>query len=148
MIKKIFGYIIGILELIGFRYPVEKYKSQVSDSLWRGSRDTDLEMFKLIVNLCAEKQIDKTKIPVIRIPIIDNTIPTKEQVEFFLEITRNDKWFPIYVHCEAGKGRTGIMVAIYRVKQQGWLIEDAIIEAKKFGLSLEHQENFIKNYCK
>lgn len=35
---------------------------------------------------------------------------------------------PVFIHCEHGKDRTGMMVALYRVKYEGWTIEDAYFE--------------------
>ena len=35
---------------------------------------------------------------------------------------------PVYVHCEHGKDRTGLLVALYRVKYEGWDIESAYTE--------------------
>jgi hypothetical protein len=54
-----------------------------------------------------------------------------EHVAHFLAITRTQAK-PIYVHCRAGKNRTGVMVAAYRVFN-GATIEDAIAEMGRYG---------------
>lgn len=40
---------------------------------------------------------------------------------------------PVFVHCMLGKDRTGLALAIYRVKKHGWTVNDAIAEAKRYG---------------
>lgn len=54
-----------------------------------------------------------------------------EHVAHFLAITRTQAK-PIYVHCRAGKNRTGVMVAAYRVFN-GAGIEDAVAEMGRYG---------------
>lgn len=40
---------------------------------------------------------------------------------------------PSFVHCRYGSDRTGLAVALYRIKHNGWQCGPAINEAKKFG---------------
>jgi hypothetical protein len=49
------------------------------------------------------------------------------------------------VHCEAGTGRTGVMIACYGL-QQGWDTADAGQEARNFGCSMPDQIAFIQQY--
>lgn len=152
------GVAVGYLEMIGFKYPVRKYREQVSDSLWRGSRlDTaavgELKEagFSLIVNLCAENDNDNKpatywKIKALHIPIMDNQPPKTAQVVEFLKAVGDPMNQPAYVHCEAGKGRTGVMVACYRIVAQNWDVETAIKEADGFGMAMPNQEDFIRKF--
>lgn len=39
---------------------------------------------------------------------------------------------PVYVHCKLGKDRTGLAIALYRIKS-GWSSDAAFSEAKKYG---------------
>jgi hypothetical protein len=40
---------------------------------------------------------------------------------------------PIYVHCEHGRDRTGLVIALYRVRYEGWTAERAAAEMRAFG---------------
>jgi len=41
---------------------------------------------------------------------------------------------PTFVHCRHGKDRTGVAIALYRILVQGWNVDSAISEAKRFGI--------------
>ncbi len=40
---------------------------------------------------------------------------------------------PVFIHCHQGADRTGALVALYRILQQGWSREDAITEMVEGG---------------
>jgi hypothetical protein len=83
------------------------------------------------------------KMQTAHISIVDNTPPTSDQVtELLAQLARSAT--PVYVHCEAGVGRTGVMVACYRMSQ-GWTLADALGEAKLFGCQMPDQLAFIEN---
>lgn len=54
--------------------------------------------------------------------------PEDEDVEAFLRIATDPARRPVFVHCQHGADRTGMMVAIYRMVVQGWSADDAIAE--------------------
>ncbi len=71
----------------------------------------------------------------IRIPVIDHAFPTTDQLVEFLELATQAENQPVYVHCNAGKGRTGVFVGAYRMAVDGWSSEAAYEEARSFGVS-------------
>ena len=151
--------LVGVGELAGLRYPVSKYEFKVSDGLTRGSRIDDpkgydklvKQGFKGIVDLTLEGTNDATAgkkagLNTLNVKILDNSAPTQKQVKQFLDFATDPKNSPCYVHCEAGKGRTGVASACYRMAVEGWSPEKAIAEAKKFGCTLPDQVEFLQKF--
>ncbi|MFT3714148.1 MAG: dual specificity protein phosphatase family protein [Archangium sp.] len=151
--------LVGVAELVGLRYPVSKYEFKVSEGLTRGSRIDDdqgyaslkKQGFKGIVDLTLEGTKDaklgkKAGLNTFNVPILDNSAPTQKQMKDFLDFATKPANSPCYVHCEAGKGRTGVAVACYRMAVEGWPPEKAAAEAKKFGCTLPDQQDFIAQF--
>jgi protein-tyrosine phosphatase len=44
----------------------------------------------------------------------------------------------VFVHCRLGDDRTGMMVAAYRMADEGWTADEAMAEMKAFGFSCGH----------
>lgn len=75
----------------------------------------------------------KRGITVIHLQLGDLFAPTTAQLDCALNILRNDEHGNLYVHCKEGVDRTGEVCATYRVKAQGWSVEDAVKEMFKNG---------------
>ena len=56
-----------------------------------------------------------------------------EDLVKFLRIVTDRSKTPVFVHCQHGADRTGMMVAVYRIVVQGWSKEDAIKEMTEGG---------------
>ena len=80
------------------------------------------------------------------IPITDGTPPEDSQVIEFLQVLAEPGASRTYLHCEAGKGRTGVMAACYRMAVMGWSSQDAQLEAVNFGCSTADQLGFIQDF--
>jgi hypothetical protein len=126
------------------RYPAVK----LADLSAQGHRAT--------INLCAEA--DGGDAPAIvaaglagvlatrHVPITDMEPPTVTQlIEMFDLLSAPDAELT-YVHCEAGKGRTGAVIACYRMAVMGWNLVDAVTEAWNFGCSPPGQQAFIRAF--
>jgi arylsulfatase len=57
--------------------------------------------------------------------------PENEDIVRFLRLVTDHPRGPIFVHCQHGADRTGLMIAIYRVAVDGWTKRDAIDEMTK-----------------
>ena len=66
-------------------------------------------------------------------------VPTDAQVREFLAAVTDSASRPAFVHCHHGRDRTGVMVALYRVKVSGWAPEDAVREAEECGLRPQYR---------
>lgn len=74
--------------------------------------------------------------------------PTDAQVHQLLSVVRDSTQYPIFMHCKAGKDRTGAMSAIYRMEVCGWTPNEAIQEMEAFGFSGRYQRlhRFVEGY--
>jgi protein tyrosine phosphatase (PTP) superfamily phosphohydrolase (DUF442 family) len=104
----------------------------VDEQVWRGAapsastfRDLAAAGATTVVDLRAEDDLTVDAellgdlgITRFHLPIRDGQIPSQGQVDRFLEIVRNSDG-PVFVHCGAGVGRTGAMVAAYLVRTGG-----------------------------
>lgn len=75
------------------------------------------------------------------LPLTDKP-PSSETVNRFLSIVNDSDSHPVYVHCKRGKTRTGVMLALYRMRCQGWRNKTAFDEMLYFGFTVFHRETF------
>jgi protein tyrosine/serine phosphatase len=94
--------------------------------------------------------VEKTGMRFYQIPLDSKIPPTPSELSEFLRIVNDRDNQPVYVHCAAGKHRTGVMTAAYRLSHYGWTAEKAYNEMKqyKFGLALFHPKlkSFVYDY--
>ncbi len=145
------------------RYPVTPYTYQVSPVVSRGERPAAVKLAALVasghratINLCAE--VDGGDAPAIvaaglggvlrtsHVPITDMETPTTAQLAEILDLLSGPGAELTYVHCEAGKGRTGVVIACYRMAVMGWDAADSLVEAANFGCGPPGQLAFIRAF--
>jgi len=54
--------------------------------------------------------------------------PKDQDVDTFLNVMKDPANRPVLVHCKRGAERTGLMIACWRIAEQGWKVEDAYQE--------------------
>jgi tyrosine-protein phosphatase SIW14 len=54
--------------------------------------------------------------------------PEDENVDNILALIADKKNYPIFVHCQHGQDRTGLLFGLYRVLHEGWTAERAYQE--------------------
>jgi len=64
--------------------------------------------------------------------------PRDEVFAKFLKVLRENKGRKVFVHCRLGDDRTGMMVAAYRMADEGWTADEAMNEMKMFGFTQAH----------
>ena len=61
--------------------------------------------------------------------------PTPREVATLLTTLKQAPQSPVFVHCQHGADRTGCMIGIYRVTQQGWSFSQAFAEMRRDGFN-------------
>jgi uncharacterized protein (TIGR01244 family) len=138
---------------------------KVDNKYYRGGQpdNDDYQAFavlgvKTIINLRNAEKEDITKheqiakrfgMNYVSIPMKASQPPTYEQIAYFFKLLDNPRNLPVYVHCWQGKDRTGIMTALYRVRNYGWDFDQAYTEMKEKGyhsLIYPKQREFLYNF--
>ncbi len=72
----------------------------------------------------------KFKIAQISIGLSDFMPPTKNEINRALEAIEyfRSRGVRVYVHCKSGVDRTGFIMAVYRMKKEGWTFKEAHAE--------------------
>lgn len=137
---------------------------QIGDRYFRGAQPegqdyADLAALgiKTVINLTSDdaeenerQMVEGSSMKYLQIPMTTHEPPTAAKIEEFLKIVNDPASQPVYVHCVGGRHRTGVMTAIYRMKQEGWTAEQAFKEMKqyKYGPDFLHSEfkKFVFDY--
>jgi tyrosine-protein phosphatase SIW14 len=56
----------------------------------------------------------------------------------FLSLLRQNPSKKVFVHCRLGDDRAGMIIAAYRMAEQGWTAKEAMKEMKAYGFSSPH----------
>ena len=65
--------------------------------------------------------------------------PSDEIAARFLQVLRDNPGKKVFIHCHYGVDRTGAMIAVYRMAEEGWSAPDAMREMKLFGFNFVHR---------
>ena len=137
-----------VLNNNGSAIPVNDIKglsnfAKISETLYRGAQP-DKEGFselkkigvKTVINLRSSHS-DKSMMKglglrYLEIPIRAGDVSEENVIKFLKTVTNSENGV-IFVHCQHGSDRTGMMIGAYRMYVQGWSREDAIAELANFG---------------
>jgi tyrosine-protein phosphatase SIW14 len=119
---------------------------QINERYYRGAQPkgddyTDLATLgvKTVIDLTenGERQeqglVEAAGMKFYRIPMTTHETPSKEKLARFLGLVSDPANQPVYVHCQGGRHRTGVMTAVYRMTNDHWTADRAFAEMKKFG---------------
>ncbi len=70
-----------------------------------------------------------------RVPIGGFSTPTNAELIEFFQILRDAPGQTVFIHCEFGRDRTGVMIAAYRIAFQKWSVDHALSEMNSFGFN-------------
>jgi uncharacterized protein (TIGR01244 family) len=136
---------------------------KVNERLFRGGQPKKDGIKKLaelgiktIVNLRGESDETKAEeneaksfgMRFFNVPMSSAGRPTEDQIKRIFEIIETAENAPVFVHCRRGSDRTGVIVALFRIKHNGWTDNQAIDEAKRYGLGFIQfgKRDYIKDY--
>lgn len=122
---------------------------KVSDRLYRGGQPAKGGLKKLvelgvttIVNLRGEddntraeqKEAAALGLRYYALPMGGLSRPSDAEIERALEIINDTENGTVFIHCKHGSDRTGTVIACYRMSQEGYTVEQAQREAKRYGM--------------
>src|SRR5262249_5767422 len=64
------------------------------------------------------------------VPFTKRTPPTDDEAEEFLTFVRDPSHWPLHIHCEHGRDRTGLMAALVRYAIDAWSLARALAAAR------------------
>jgi protein tyrosine phosphatase (PTP) superfamily phosphohydrolase (DUF442 family) len=132
---------------------------KISDHIYRGGQPKSDE-YRWLAGMGIKTVIDLREDPqtyarpmardaglnYINIRLSSRRQPTPEEANFFLHLVNDQENWPVYVHCAAGKHRTGALVAVYRMKMEGWDAEKAYREMKDYGFYSRFGHGMMKTF--
>ena len=138
---------------------------QVNERLFRGGQPKEDGLKKLaqlgiktIVNLRGESEDTHAEeveakglgMRYFSIPMSGAGRPSDEQIKHVLGLIDTQENTPVFIHCRRGSDRTGAVIAIYRITHDGWTCDQALDEAKRYGMGFVQfrKRDYIKDYFK
>jgi protein tyrosine phosphatase (PTP) superfamily phosphohydrolase (DUF442 family) len=130
-------------------YPELPGLQKVDDRLYRSAQPRDGGIkrlhelgFKTIINLrgasertrAQEAEARALGLNYFTISLPNWGRPKDARVARILEIINAPESGQILIHCRSGVDRTGMMVAIHRMRDEGWTSRDALAEAERNGM--------------
>lgn len=117
---------------------------------WKGLQKLGI---KYVINLMMEphneKFVNEHGIQVVHVPVKNFTSPSLDQIKFVLNFIEEHKDEKILVHCWAGLGRTGTVLACHLIKTKGLTPSEAIRYVRRLrpgSVETKDQEETILNF--
>jgi len=143
----------------------------VDDGIWRSAQPSiesiavmKMHGLKTIINLRGDEDnhlwesriCDSLDIQYFHIPMDGREVPDTADLNKILKVIENQKNQPVMYHCLGGKDRTGIVTAVYRLKNSNVGFEEVHTEMLMYGYNEEKfpqlaefakrwRENYLKN---
>jgi len=132
---------------------------KVNDHFYRGSQPKGRSYeqlaelgIKTIVDLRddanddARSATERAGMRYINLPMKEKSYPQADTAARFLQIVNDQANWPVFVHCAGGRHRTGVMTAVYRMAVDGWGVDQAYQEMKRYDFSTSWGHGCYKDY--
>ena len=94
---------------------------------------------KTVIDLRGERSeqtaVERAGMHYVRLPWNGYKAPADSQIKTVLSLLNDNSAWPVFVHCKRGADRTGTAIACYRIEHDHWSNQQALAEAKTFGMS-------------
>jgi protein tyrosine/serine phosphatase len=94
----------------------------------------------------ARSATERARMRYINLPMKEKIYPQADTATRFLQIVNDEANWPVFVHCAGGRHRTGVMTAVYRMSVEGWGIDRAYQEMKRYDFSTSWGHGAYKDY--
>ncbi len=92
-------------------------------------------VINLRTSMSERQDVEAAGMRSIEIPLSTFNNGEREKVDKVVALLSDSANQPVFVHCRQGRDRTGIVVAAYRMKVQGWSLAAAEEEMDSFGFN-------------
>jgi protein tyrosine/serine phosphatase len=150
--RLLFGLLALSLSLAGLRaasiadVPGVPNFHQVDEHVYRGAQPDGTGFaglakigIRTVIDLRGERseenEVQRAGMHYVRLPWSGFKAPDAAQIEAVLTLLNDSTQWPVFVHCKHGVDRTGTAIACYRIAHDHWSNEQALAEAKEFGMN-------------
>lgn len=116
----------GVKTVVNLRYAAKSNAAAGSSSFLRNRGDDD-EIGE------EQENCRLLDLKFVNISMQNSSAPATACLDKFISLFAEPNHLPIYAHCLHGQERTGLMLAAYRLKIEGWTVEAAYEEMLKYG---------------
>ena len=96
-----------------------------------------------------KKAVEAAGMRFVSLPWHGGGLPSHDQLLAFFSLLRDNPDQKIFLHCQYGADRTGVMVALYRIAVDHWTSDQAVKEMKDFhyhSFMLPHLAKYVKAF--
>ncbi len=119
---------------------------QVNEHVYRGAQPNKQGFaalaklgIKTVIDLRGEKSergvVEGAGMHYVRLAWSGYKAPVDQQISTVLSLMNDNSAWPVFIHCRRGADRTGTAIACYRIAHDRWTNQQALDEAKTFGMS-------------
>ena len=119
---------------------------QVNEHIYRGAQPNGRGFaglaklgIKTVIDLRGENSertaVERAGLQYVRMPWSGLRAPDDAQIAAVLALLDDSGQWPVFVHCRRGADRTGTAIACYRIAHDHWSNQQALSEARTFGMS-------------